>query len=143
MPKLIISNKFIKSNYEIDSTYECGISLLGWEVKSLRAKNAKLDNSFCSISNNLELLINNLNIAQYMQVKGDLKRSRKLLMHKSEILKLKNKQEKFSFVIVPTSIYWSNNHIKVEIALAKALKKYDKRAKERENEIKKQIKSSY
>ncbi|MGC7172996.1 SsrA-binding protein, partial [Metamycoplasma hominis] len=49
MPKLIISNKFIKSNYEIDSTYECGISLLGWEVKSLRAKNAKLDNSFCSI----------------------------------------------------------------------------------------------
>ena len=78
-----------------------------------------------------------------MQVKGDLKRSRKLLMHKSEILKLKNKQEKFSFVIVPTSIYWSNNHIKVEIALAKALKKYDKRAKERENEIKKQIKSSY
>ena len=106
MEKLIIKNKFSKSDYDIYTTYECGISLLGWEVKSIRAKNIKLQNAFCSISLKNELWLNNANIAQYMLVKCDPYRSRKLLLHKNEILKIKlliknniNKNKKYLILI--------------------------------------------
>ena len=141
MTKLIIKNKFAKSDYDIHSTYECGISLFGWEVKSLRNNNGNLNNSFCSITNKNELWLNNLYIAQYMLVKGDSYRSRKLLMHKREIIKMRTIMDKLSLQILPVSIYWKNNHIKVEIALAKRLKKYDKREKIKELEVKKRIKN--
>ena len=141
MTKLIIKNKFAKSDYDIHSTYECGISLFGWEVKSLRSNNGNLNNSFCSITNKNELWLNNLYIAQYMLVKGDSYRSRKLLMHKREIIKMRTIMDKLSLQILPVSIYWKNNHIKVEIALAKKLKKYDKREKIKELEVKKRIKN--
>lgn len=141
MTKLIIKNKFAKSDYDIHSTYECGISLFGWEVKSLRSNNGNLNNSFCSITNKNELWLNNLYIAQYMLVKGDSYRSRKLLMHKREIIKMRTIMDKLFLQILPVSIYWKNNHIKVEIALAKRLKKYDKREKIKELEVKKRIKN--
>lgn len=141
MTKLIIKNKFAKSDYDIHSTYECGISLFGWEVKSLRSNNGNLNNSFCSITNKNELWLNNLYIAQYMLVKVDSYRSRKLLMHKREIIKMRTIMDKLSLQILPVSIYWKNNHIKVEIALAKRLKKYDKREKIKELEVKKRIKN--
>lgn len=141
MTKLIIKNEFAKSDYDIHSTYECGISLFGWEVKSLRSNNGNLNNSFCSITNKNELWLNNLYIAQYMLVKGDSYRSRKLLMHKREIIKMRTIMDKLSLQILPVSIYWKNNHIKVEIALAKRLKKYDKREKIKELEVKKRIKN--
>ena len=141
MTKLIIKNKFAKSDYDIHSTYECGISLFGWEVKSLRSNNGNLNNSFCSITNKNELWLNNLYIAQYMLVKCDSYRSRKLLMHKHEIIKMRTIMDKLSLQILPVSIYWKNNHIKVEIALAKRLKKYDKREKIKELEVKKRIKN--
>ncbi|TPI01485.1 SsrA-binding protein SmpB [Mycoplasma struthionis] len=143
MPKTIIINKFAKSDYEIHSTYQVGISLLGWEVKSLRAKNAKLENAFCSISNKNELWLNNLYISQYMLVKGQNDRSRKLLMHKYEILRLKNKADSLGLIIIPLQIYWLNNHIKLEIALAKKLRKYDKREKIKQEEIKRNLKIVY
>ena len=141
MTKLIIKNKFAKSDYDIHSTYECGISLFGWEVKSLRSNHVNLNNSFCSITNKNELWLNNLYIAQYMLVKGDSYRSRKLLMHKHEIIKMRTIMDKLSLQILPVSNYWKNNHIKVEIALAKRLKKYDKREKIKELEVKKRIKN--
>ncbi|PZW01408.1 SsrA-binding protein SmpB [Metamycoplasma auris] len=143
MPKVIARNKFAKSDYEIHSTYEAGISLLGWEVKSLRAQNVKMENAFCSISNKNELWLNNLHISQYMLVKGDLDRSRKLLMHSREILRIKNTCDRLSLIIIPLSIYWSNNYIKIEIALAKKLRKYDKRQKIKQEELKRNIKNLY
>ncbi|MCV3733660.1 SsrA-binding protein SmpB [Mycoplasma enhydrae] len=143
MSKLIVKNKFAKSDYEIHSTYEAGISLLGWEVKSLRAKNVKLDNAFCSISNKNELWLNNAHIAQYMLVKGDLDRSRKLLMHKNEILRMKNTCDRLSLIIIPISLYWINNNIKIEIALAKKLRKYDKREKIKQEDLKRNLKTLY
>lgn len=143
MPKLISKNKFAKSDYEIHSTYEAGISLLGWEVKSLRAQNVKLDNAFCSISNKNEIWVNNMHISQYMLVRGKLDRSRKLLMHSKEILRMKNTADRLSLIIIPISIYWVNNHIKLEIALAKRLKKYDKREKIKQEELKRNLKNIY
>lgn len=138
---LIVKNKFPKSEYEIHSTYECGISLLGWEVKSLRAKNAKLEGAFCSISNAEELWLNNAYIAQYMLVKGESNRSRKLLMHRHEIRKIKSLQERLKLIFIPLSFYWKDNKIKVEIALAKHLNKHDKREKIKKDEAKKYIKA--
>ncbi|MBN4089495.1 SsrA-binding protein SmpB [Mycoplasma enhydrae] len=143
MSKLIVKNKFAKSDYEIHSTYEAGISLLGWEVKSLRAKNVKLDNAFCSISTKNELWLNNAHISQYMLVKGDLDRSRKLLMHKNEILRMKNTCDRLSLIIIPISLYWINNNIKIEIALAKKLRKYDKREKIKQEDLKRNLKTLY
>ncbi|TPE57423.1 SsrA-binding protein SmpB [[Mycoplasma] falconis] len=142
MSKLIAINKFAKSDYEIKDSWECGISLLGWEVKSLRAKNVKMETAFCSISNKLEMWLNNLNIAQYMLVKCDPYRSRKLLLHKKEILAIKNKAERLNMIILPLKIYWEGNHIKVEIALAKRLKKFDKRQKIIQEEQNKNIAKS-
>ncbi|WP_412031395.1 SsrA-binding protein SmpB [Metamycoplasma buccale] len=140
MTSLIAKNKFMKNDYEIHSTYECGISLLGWEVKSIRAKNVKLNNAFCTINNHNEIWLNNANISQYMLVKSDPFRSRKLLMHKKEILRLKNFQDRLNLIIIPLSLYWVRNKIKVEIALVKHLKKYDKREKIKKEEVKKRIK---
>lgn len=139
MEKIIVKNKFSKTDYDIHSSYECGISLLGWEVKSIRAKNIKLNNSFCSISLKNELWLNNANISQYMLVKCDPYRSRKLLMHKNEIIKIQSLISRLKLIIIPTMIYWKNNKIKLEIALAKQLKKYDKREKIKKAEHKKQI----
>ena len=139
MDKLIIKNKFPKSDYDIYTTYECGISLLGWEVKSIRAKNIKLQNAFCSISLKNELWLNNANISQYMLVKCDPYRSRKLLLHKNEILKIHSLIDRMKLIIIPLSIYWKNNKIKIEIALAKQLKKYDKREKIKKEEQRKQL----
>ncbi|ACF07082.1 SsrA RNA (tmRNA)-binding protein [Metamycoplasma arthritidis] len=138
---LIVKNKFPKLEYEIHSTYECGISLLGWEAKSLRAKNAKLESSFCSISQSDELWLNNAYIAQYMLVKGDPLRSRKLLMHRHEIKKLRSLQQRLNLIFIPLSFYWRGNKIKVEIALAKHLNKHDKREKIKKDEAKKFIKA--
>ncbi|SYV90057.1 SsrA-binding protein, partial [Metamycoplasma alkalescens] len=72
----------------------------------MRAKNAKLDNAFCTISKKNEIWLNNMHISQYMLVKGELDRSRKLLMHKNEILKIKNNLDRLSLIIIPLSIYW-------------------------------------
>ncbi|AWX42818.1 SsrA-binding protein [Metamycoplasma cloacale] len=142
MSTLILKNKFSKQDYEIIETYETGISLLGWETKSLRAKNAKLENAFCTISSRRnEIYLHNCYIAQYMNVKCETSRTRKLLMHKYEILRIKNKVDQLSLIIIPISLYWKNNHIKLEIALAKRLKKHDKREKIKELEAKRQMKS--
>ncbi|MDD1366133.1 SsrA-binding protein SmpB [Metamycoplasma hyosynoviae] len=140
MSKVIVKNKFAKSDYEIASTYICGISLLGWEVKSIRAGNVKLTNAFCSISNKNELWLNNANVSQYMLIKCEPYRSRKLLMHKKEILRLKNELDRNALTLIPLSIFWSKNKIKVEIASVKHLKKYDKRQKIKKEEQNKIIK---
>ncbi|AWX69743.1 SsrA-binding protein SmpB [[Mycoplasma] anseris] len=142
MTNLIVKNKINRSEYDIHSSYECGISLLGWEVKSIRAKNVKLDNAFCSISNKNELFLNNCNISQYMLVKCEPTRTRKLLMHKHEILKIKNLQDRLGLILIPMSLYWSENHIKLEISLAKRLRKFDKREKIKKLEAERSIKKN-
>lgn len=84
-----------------------------------------------------------MHISQYMLVKGELDRSRKLLMHSKEILRMRNTADRLGLIIIPISIYWVNNHIKLEIALAKRLKKYDKREKIKQEELKRNLKNIY
>ncbi|QJR44143.1 SsrA-binding protein [Mycoplasma miroungirhinis] len=126
--KIIAKNKFSQAEYNIIDTYECGISLEGWEVKSIRQGNVNLKNAFCSIKDS-EMWINNMHISQYMLVKADFERPRKLLLHKNEIYRIMSKKDQLSLQIIPSMIYWKENHIKIEILLVKHLKIHDKRQK--------------
>ena len=140
MPKIISKNKVAFFNYEIIEKYICGISLLGWEVKSIRASNVNLKNSFCSFLKN-ELLVSNIHISKYMLVEGDETRPRKLLLNRSELNKILTKQQKYKYVIIPLTLMWVNGNIKLEIGLGKGRNKADKRSYIIERDAKKRLKS--
>lgn len=126
---VIASNPKAKHDYFIDSTIECGIELIGTEVKSIRAGKVNLKDSYAQIKNN-ELFIYGMHISPYEQgnvFNKDPMRVRKLLIHKYEIQKLIGLVKQKGVALVPLSIYWEKNHIKVEIAIAKGKKLYDKR----------------
>ncbi len=141
--KVIASNRKAHHDYEIIKKYEAGISLLGSEVKSIRNNSINLTGSFVVIRNNLEAEIINLDIPEYKQqahyFKHDVYRSKKLLLHKKQIRKINQIVKEQKLVIVPLKVYWENSWVKVEIGLAKPLKKYDKREKEKERAIKKKL----
>lgn len=127
--KIIANNK--KANYEyfIISTYEAGIVLCGSEVKSIRLGHASLNDSFITFSKG-EAYIKNMHISTYKDAsidKLDEKRSRKLLLNKSEINKLLSKVKEKGFTCVPLKVYLKDQLVKVEIALAKGKHLYDKR----------------
>lgn len=138
MSKVIVKNKFAKSDYEIFDTYSAGIELKGWEVKSIRASKVNLKNSFCSFKKN-ELFVSNIHISSWMNEKNDELRTRKLLLHKSELKKILTKQQKMKCTIIPLSLLWVNSKIKLEIAIARGRKKVDKRQVIKEEEIKKKL----
>ncbi len=144
--KIITQNKKVYFNYEIISKFEAGLELLGSEIKSIRAGEASINEAFITFKDN-EAFIINMHIANYkFATQNNLAtdRTRKLLLHRSEIKKiLKIKQlEKLS--VVPTKLYWKNNFAKLEIALAKGKKNYDKREtikkRDEERRLKKQLK---
>lgn len=135
---MIANNKKQLRNYEVISTYEAGIVLSGSEVKSIRAGHIDLANSYCTIYKK-ELFLEECYIKEYMLEKADPTRRRKLLMHKKEIQNLKHKTEKQALTIVVKSVYWKQGKIKLEIALAKGLRKYDKRQKIIKEEVDKRL----
>ena len=116
MQKIIAKNKFAKSDYEILDKYVAGIELQGWEVKSIRANNVNLKNSFCSFKKH-ELFVSNMHVSPWMLEKNDEFRARKLLLHKNELLRILTKTEKFKCTIIPLSIFWLNGKIKLEISI--------------------------
>lgn len=138
MSKVIAKNKFATSDYEILDKYIAGMELQGWEVKSIRAGNVNLKNSFCSFKKN-ELFASNIHISSWMLEKNEEFRARKLLLHKNELLKILTKIEKYRCTIIPLVLLWENNKIKLEIALAKRRNKVDKRQAIKEVEIKKRL----
>lgn len=126
---IIISNPKARHDYFIDNTLECGIELIGTEVKSIRARKANLKDSYAQIKNG-ELFIYNLHISPYEQgniFNKDPLRTRKLLVHKQEIQKLIGLVKQKGVALVPLSLYWDKNHIKVELGIARGKKLYDKR----------------
>ncbi|ATO30741.1 SsrA-binding protein [Mycoplasmopsis bovirhinis] len=137
--KIITTNKNSYRDYEILEKFEAGLALEGWEVKSARAAEVSLTNSFCSIYKN-ELWLKDAFFKQYMQVKCNETKDRKLLMHKYEIRKLKFKLESQPLTLIPLKLYFNKEStIKIELALARGLKKYDKRAKLAKEEADKRI----
>ena len=136
--KIINNNKKASFNYFLSDFLECGIELKGTEVKSILNHNVSINDSYVVIRNQ-EAFIINMNIAQYEKgtyFNHEELRKRKLLMHKYEIRKYEQKTIKGGYTIVPTKIYFKNGKCKVEIALAKGKKLFDKR-----ETIKKEIKS--
>lgn len=139
--KIIDNNKKAYFDYFIEDTYEAGIELVGCEVKSVRQGHVNLKDSFCVIKNN-EVWLMNAHIKPYDKgsyFNVDAKRSRKLLLHKREIDKLRGAVTQKSYTIVPTKMYFRQGLVKVEIALAKGKELHDKRKSIADKEAKRTI----
>ncbi|AHH94493.1 SsrA-binding protein SmpB [Kutzneria viridogrisea] len=127
--KVIASNRKARHDYAIMDTYECGVVLMGTEVKSLRAGRASLVDAFATVDDG-EIWLRGLHIAEYEMgtwTNHEPRRNRKLLLHKGEILKLIGKTKESGLSLVPLSMYFKDGKVKVELALAKGKKAYDKR----------------
>mgnify|MGYP001102107843 FL=1 len=127
--KLIANNKKAYFDYFIEEKYEAGIALAGTEVKSVRQGHCSIKESFISIDKG-EIYIYRMNISPYEKgniFNRDPLRPKKLLMHKNEIRKLEQKIKEKGYTIVPVEVYFKGSLVKVQIALAKGKKQYDKR----------------
>jgi SsrA-binding protein len=127
--KVIARNRRARHDYHIEETFEAGLVLTGTEVKSLRAGRASLNEAFAQISGD-ELWLHGLHIPQYAQgtwTNHDPRRTRKLLLHRKEIDRLASQVAERGFTIVPLSLYFSGGKAKVELALARGKRTYDKR----------------
>ena len=127
--RLIANNKKAYHDYFIEETYEAGIALHGTEVKSLRMGRCSIKESFVRIENE-EVYIYGMHISPYEKgniFNRDPLRVKKLLLHKSEIRKMKGKIAEKGYTLVPLKVYFNRSLVKVEIGLAKGKKLYDKR----------------
>ncbi|MFF2189775.1 SsrA-binding protein SmpB [Streptomyces sp. NPDC058155] len=134
--KLVAQNKKARHDYLILDTYECGLVLTGTEVKSLRQGRASLVDGFVQIDDH-EAWLHNVHVPEYTQgtwTNHSARRKRKLLMHRIEIDKLEQKSNESGHTIVPLALYFKGGRAKIEIALAKGKKEYDKRQTLREKQ---------
>ena len=134
--KVVATNRKARHDYTIEDTFEAGLVLMGTEVKSLRAGRASLVDGYAFIENG-EAWLDAVHIPEYTEgtwTNHSPRRKRKLLMHKQEILKLTSKVKEGGFTLIPLSIYFNDGRAKVELALAKGKKEYDKRQALREKQ---------
>jgi SsrA-binding protein len=127
--KFIAQNRKARHDYAIVDTFEAGVVLVGTEVKSLRLGRASLVDGFATIDDG-EVFLRNVHIPEYEQgswTNHEPRRTRKLLLHKAEIVRLIGKTRESGLTLVPLSIYFSAGKVKVELALAQGKKSYDKR----------------
>lgn len=139
--KIITENRKARHDYTIEESFEAGIELKGTEVKSMRAGRVNLKDSFAVIENG-ELYLYGMHISPYEQ--GNIfnvepMRPRKLLMHKKEIMRLLGKTKEQGLTLVPLKAYFKKDKIKIELALAKGKKLYDKREAAAEKSAKREI----
>jgi SsrA-binding protein len=127
-----ITNREAYHHYQMLETFECGIALLGTEVKSVREGKVTLKDSYAALRDG-ELWLLNAHISPYThgnRLNHDPRRTRKLLVHREELAKLAGRTVEKGLTLVPTKMYFKNGRIKVEIALARGKKLYDKRETE-------------
>jgi SsrA-binding protein len=127
--KVIASNRKARHDYAILDTFEAGVVLVGTEVKSLREGRASLTDAFATVDDG-EVWLRNVHIPEYVQgtwTNHAPRRTRKLLLHRKEILRLIGKSKESGLSLVPLSMYFKDGKVKVELALAKGKKSYDKR----------------
>ena len=127
--KILTENREARHNYFLEQAFEAGIVLVGSEVKSIRAGHANLKDSYVVVKGGEVWLLNCFisNFEKTGSFAPDPKRNRKLLLNKSEILKLERKIKEQGYTIVPTKMYFVGDKVKVEIALAKGKKLYNKK----------------
>lgn len=127
--KLIANNKKARHDYFLEETFEAGVELHGTEVKSLRQGNCSIKEAFVHIENG-EIIIYGMHISPYEKgniFNKDPMRPKRLLMHKKEIARLLGKIKEKGYTLVPVQVYFKGSRVKVEIALARGKKLYDKR----------------
>lgn len=133
----IITNKKAFHDYFIEEKFEAGISLLGWEVKAIRAGRANIKESYVVLREG-EVFIFGMHISPLTEasthVKPDPIRTRKLLLHARQISKLIGQVERAGYTLMPLDLHFNNGRIKVEIGLAKGKKQHDKRESEKERD---------
>ena len=135
--KVVVRNRRARHDYYIEETREAGIALIGSEVKSLRMGRASLQDSYAEIVGN-EVILRNAHIDQYepaARFNHDPLRPRRLLLHKSEIRRLASKVSQKGYTLIPLSIYFRDGKAKVELALARGRKTYDKREAIKQRDI--------
>ncbi|TFD34693.1 SsrA-binding protein SmpB [Cryobacterium sp. TMT1-19] len=138
--KVVSTNRKARHDYLIEETYEAGMVLSGTEVKSLRAGRASLVDGYAFIEN-AEIWLDAVHIQEYVAgtwTNHPPRRKRKLLMHKQEIIKISHKTKEGGYTLVPLRLYFKNGKAKVEIAVAKGKKEYDKRQTLRERQDKRE-----
>jgi len=134
--KVIASNRKARHDYHIEDTFEAGISLMGTEVKALRAGRCSLVDGFAQFTGD-ELWLEGVHIPEYSQgtwTNHAPRRRRKLLLHREELTKIESKTKEKGRTIVPLAVYFKDGRAKVEIALATGKKQYDKRQALRERQ---------
>ena len=140
-----INNKKAKFDYEIIDEIEAGIVLTGTEIKSIRCGNANLKDSYAIIKNN-EVFLLGMHISPYKEgniFNHDELRTRKLLLHKKEILKINNKLVLDGYTLVPIKLYFVKNKAKILLGIAKGKKNYDKREAIKKRDIDRELKKQY
>jgi len=137
----IAENRKARHEYFIEDRFEAGMALQGWEVKSLRAGRIQFDQSYVLLKDGeawlFGALITPLPTAS-THIQPEAQRTRKLLLHKREISKLIGSVERKGFTVIPLSLYWHNNRVKLSIGLAKGKKLHDKRASEKDRDWERQ-----
>jgi SsrA-binding protein len=140
--KVVAANRKARYDYFIDETYEAGIALTGTEIKSVRAGRVNLRDSYVQVKNG-ELWLIDTHIAPYKQAgrsSHEPKRPRKLLMHRREISRLQGRVQERGYTLIPLRLYLKNSKwAKVEIALARGKKLYDKRQAIRERDAQREM----
>ena len=141
MENVVARNKKATHDYFILEKYECGIVLTGTEIKSVRKGKISLQDAYCRVKDN-ELFVINMHIAKYEQgniFNHEEKRDRKLLVHKNEIRKLHDRVQREGLTLIPLRVYFLGGLAKIEIALCRGKKLYDKREDLKKATIKKEI----
>ena len=142
--KVEILNRKANFDYAIEDTYEAGIALKGTEVKSIRNGKANIKDSYAIVRND-EMFLINTHISLYEEGNNfnhEETRTRKLLLHKKEILKLKNKVEMEGYTLIPLKIYFVKQRVKVLIGLAKGKKNYDKRETIKKRDVEREMRKT-
>lgn len=133
-----IVNRKAHHDYFVKSTYEAGIELMGTEIKSIRLGNVNINDSYARIKDN-EVFLVNMYIGKYEEgniFNHDERRSRKLLLHKKENIRINHEIETNKYTLIPLKLYFKKNKLKVELGLCQGKKLYDKRQTIKERDIK-------
>lgn len=139
--KVVARNREAYHEYFVEEEFEAGIELFGTEVKSIRQGTLNLKDAWCGIKDG-ELLVNQMHISPYEKgniFNKDPRRSRRLLMHKREIMRLYGKVKQDGYSIIPLSVYFKGSRVKLCVGLCKGKKLYDKRQSAAERDAKRQI----
>jgi SsrA-binding protein len=139
--KVIAQNRKARFDYSVDESYECGIELLGTEVKSFRDGKISFPDSWAEVIHG-EIWLRSLKIAEnpYSSIfNHDPDRKKKLLLHRDEIKRINRKVEEKGYTLIPLSFYFKKGRVKVDLGLCKGKKAFDKRADIRERDVKREI----